>query len=141
MKNCTVFIGNAHFESPKEVRVGNDLLTATEIFLNVGGRAITPDFPGVDSIPWMNNVGILELETLPRHLVVVGGSYIGLEFAQIFRRFGSEVTVIEKYPAPGLSRRRRRLRFHQILPRKGRHHRTPQRRVHSTSNLAATISQ
>jgi pyruvate/2-oxoglutarate dehydrogenase complex dihydrolipoamide dehydrogenase (E3) component len=98
MKNCTVFIGNAHFESPKEVRVGDDLLTANEIFINVGGRAITPDFPGVDSVPWMSNVGILDLETLPRHLVVVGGSYVGLEFAQIFRRFGSEVTVIEKSP-------------------------------------------
>ena len=96
MKNCTVFIGNAHFESPKEVRVGEDVLTANEIFINVGGRATTPNFPGVDATPWMTNVGILDLETLPRHLVVVGGSYVGLEFAQIFRRFGSEVTVIEK---------------------------------------------
>ncbi|MGH9596396.1 MAG: FAD-containing oxidoreductase [Edaphobacter sp.] len=96
MKNCTVFIGNAHFESPKEVRVGDDLLTADEIFINVGGRAITPNFPGVADTPWMTNVGILDLETLPRHLVIVGGSYVGLEFAQIFRRFGSEVTVIEK---------------------------------------------
>jgi len=98
MKNCTVFIGNAHFESPKEVRIGDDLLTANEIFINVGGRAITPNFPGVADTPWMTNVGILDLETLPRHLVVVGGSYVGLEFAQIFRRFGSEVTVIEKSP-------------------------------------------
>src|SRR5271170_6106138 len=96
MKNCTVFIGNAHFESPTEIRVGDDLLSAKEIFLNVGGRAVMPDFPGVDSVPWMNNVGILELDTLPRHLIVVGGSYVGLEFAQIYRRFGSEVTVIEK---------------------------------------------
>jgi pyruvate/2-oxoglutarate dehydrogenase complex dihydrolipoamide dehydrogenase (E3) component len=98
MKNCTVFIGNAHFESPKEVRVGDELLSANEIFLNVGGRAITPDFPGVADTPWMTNVGILDLDTLPRHLVVVGGSYVGLEFAQIFRRFGCEVTVIEKSP-------------------------------------------
>ena len=98
MKNCTVFIGNAHFESPKEVRVGDDLLNANEIFINVGGRATTPNFPGVADTPWMTNVGILDLETLPRHLVVVGGSYVGLEFAQIFRRFGSEVTVIEKSP-------------------------------------------
>jgi pyruvate/2-oxoglutarate dehydrogenase complex dihydrolipoamide dehydrogenase (E3) component len=103
MKNCTVLIGNAHFESPKEVRVGDELLSANEIFINVGGRAITPDFPGVADTPWMTNVGILDLETLPRHLVVVGGSYVGLEFAQIFRRFGSEVTVIEK--APRLVRR------------------------------------
>jgi pyruvate/2-oxoglutarate dehydrogenase complex dihydrolipoamide dehydrogenase (E3) component len=96
MKNCTVFTGHAHFESPNQVRVGDDLLTAKEIFINVGGRAVVPDFPGVDSVPWMNNVGILELETLPRHLIVVGGSYVGLEFGQIFRRFGSEVTIIEK---------------------------------------------
>jgi pyruvate/2-oxoglutarate dehydrogenase complex dihydrolipoamide dehydrogenase (E3) component len=96
MKNCTVFTGHAHFESSNQVRVGDDLLTAKEIFLNVGGRAVTPDFPGVDSVPWLDNVGILELETLPRHLIVVGGSYVGLEFGQIFRRFGSEVTIIEK---------------------------------------------
>src|SRR6202012_130852 len=72
--------------------------TANEIFINVGGRATTPNFPGVADTPWMTNVGILDLEPLPRHLVVVGGSYVGLEFAQIFRRFGSEVTVIEKSP-------------------------------------------
>jgi pyruvate/2-oxoglutarate dehydrogenase complex dihydrolipoamide dehydrogenase (E3) component len=96
MKNCTVFTGHAHFESPNQVRVGDELLTAKEIFINVGGRALVPDFPGVDSTPWMNNVSILELDTLPRHLIVVGGSYVGLEFGQIFRRFGSEVTIIEK---------------------------------------------
>jgi pyruvate/2-oxoglutarate dehydrogenase complex dihydrolipoamide dehydrogenase (E3) component len=96
MKNCTVFTGHAHFESPNQVRVGDDLLTAKEIFLNVGGRAVIPDFPGADTVPWIDNVGILELETLPRHLIVVGGSYVGLEFGQIFRRFGSEVTIIEK---------------------------------------------
>jgi pyruvate/2-oxoglutarate dehydrogenase complex dihydrolipoamide dehydrogenase (E3) component len=96
MQNCTVFTDHARFESPKEIRVGDNLLSAEEIFINVGGRAVVPDFPGVDSIPWMDNVGILELDTLPRHLVVVGGSYVGLEFGQIFRRFGSEVTIIEK---------------------------------------------
>jgi len=96
MNNCTVFTGHAQFESRNQVRIGNDVLTAKEIFINVGGRAVVPDFPGIDTVPWLNNVGILELESLPRHLVVVGGSYVGLEFAQIFRRFGSEVTVIEK---------------------------------------------
>jgi pyruvate/2-oxoglutarate dehydrogenase complex dihydrolipoamide dehydrogenase (E3) component len=96
MKKCTVFTGHAHFESPNQVRVGDEVLTAKEIFINVGGRAIVPDFPGANVVPWMDNVGILELDTLPRHLIVVGGSYVGLEFAQIFRRFGSEVTVIEK---------------------------------------------
>jgi pyruvate/2-oxoglutarate dehydrogenase complex dihydrolipoamide dehydrogenase (E3) component len=96
MKDCTVFTGHARFESPTDIRVDNDLISAKEIFINVGGRAVTPDFPGVDSVPWMDNVGILELETLPRHLIVVGGSYVGLEFGQIYRRFGSEVTIIEK---------------------------------------------
>jgi pyruvate/2-oxoglutarate dehydrogenase complex dihydrolipoamide dehydrogenase (E3) component len=96
MNNCTVFTGHASFESPNQVRVGNDLLTAKEIFINAGGRAVVPDFPGVDSVPWMDNVNILELETMPRHLIVVGGSYVGLEFGQIFRRLGSEVTIIEK---------------------------------------------
>jgi pyruvate/2-oxoglutarate dehydrogenase complex dihydrolipoamide dehydrogenase (E3) component len=98
MPKCTIFNGHARFESPKEVRVGDDLLSADQIFINVGGRAIVPDFPGVDEVPYLTNVGILELETLPRHLVIIGGSYVGLEFAQIFRRFGSEVTVIEKGP-------------------------------------------
>ena len=97
MKNCTVFSGNAHFESPTEVRVGDELLSAKEIFINVGGRAVIPDFPGVDQVPYLTNVGILELDTLPRHLIVVGGSYVGLEFGQIFRRFGSEVTIVEKH--------------------------------------------
>src|SRR5271156_2515056 len=96
MTDCTVFTGHARFESPKEIRVGDDLLSAGEIFINVGGRAVVPDFPGVDRVPWMTNVGILELDTLPRHLIIVGGSYVGLEFGQIFRRFGSEVTIIEK---------------------------------------------
>jgi pyruvate/2-oxoglutarate dehydrogenase complex dihydrolipoamide dehydrogenase (E3) component len=96
MKNCTVFDGHARFESPNEIRVGDELISAKEIFINVGGRAIKPDFPGVDSVPWLTNVGILELDSLPRHLIVVGGSYVGLEFAQIYRRFGSEVTVVEK---------------------------------------------
>jgi pyruvate/2-oxoglutarate dehydrogenase complex dihydrolipoamide dehydrogenase (E3) component len=98
MPRCTVFRGHARFESPKEVRVSDGLLSADQIFLNVGGRAVIPDFPGVNEVPYLTNVSILDLDTLPRHLVVIGGSYVGLEFAQIFRRFGSEVTVIEKNP-------------------------------------------
>ena len=98
MKNCTVFEGHARFESPKEIRVGDNLLSADQIFINVGGRAVVPNFPGVDQVPWLDNVSLLELDTLPRHLVVVGGSYVGLEFGQIFRRLGSEVTIIEKSP-------------------------------------------
>jgi pyruvate/2-oxoglutarate dehydrogenase complex dihydrolipoamide dehydrogenase (E3) component len=98
MKNCTVLEGHARFESPHTLRVGDDLIGAEKIFLNVGGRAIVPDMPGVNSVPCLTNTSILDLDTLPRHLVVVGGSYIGLEFAQMYRRFGSEVTVIEKGP-------------------------------------------
>ena len=81
MPNCTVFNGHARFESPKEVRVDDQLLSADQIFLNVGGRAVIPDFPGVNEVPCLTNVSILELDTLPRHLVIIGGSYVGLEFA------------------------------------------------------------
>ena len=98
MENCTVYTGHARFESPHEIRVGNELLSADQIFLNVGGRANIPKMPGIDTVPFLTNVGILELDTPPRHLIIVGGSYIGLEFAQIYRRFGSEVTVIEMGP-------------------------------------------
>ncbi|HEY0163524.1 MAG TPA: FAD-containing oxidoreductase [Edaphobacter sp.] len=98
MKNCTVFTGHARFESPHEIRVGEELITAPEIFLNVGGRAAIPKMPGVEEVPLLTNVSLLELEDLPRHLVIVGGSYIGVEFAQAFRRFGSEVTIIEMGP-------------------------------------------
>ena len=80
------------------VRVGDDVLTAPRIFINVGGRARVPDLPGVESVPYLTNTSMLELDTVPRHLVVVGGSYIGLEFAQMYRRFGAEVTVIEMAP-------------------------------------------
>ena len=98
MQRCTVFNGQARFESPREVRVGDTLLSARQIFINVGGRAIIPPLRGVATIPYLTNTSILELDTLPQHLVVVGGSYIGLEFAQMFRRFGSQVTLIEKGP-------------------------------------------
>ncbi|MQW87130.1 FAD-containing oxidoreductase [Sinorhizobium saheli] len=96
MTNCTVFEGHARFESPTEIRVGDDLISGEQVFLNVGGRAAIPDFPGVNDVPFLTNSSIMELGHLPRHLVVIGGSYVGLEFAQMFRRFGSEVTVIEK---------------------------------------------
>jgi pyruvate/2-oxoglutarate dehydrogenase complex dihydrolipoamide dehydrogenase (E3) component len=98
MENCTVYRGHARFESPTEMRIGEDLITAPQIFLNVGGRANVPELPGVHDVPFLTNVGILELDELPRHLAVVGGSYIGIEFAQAFRRFGSEVTIVEMGP-------------------------------------------
>jgi pyruvate/2-oxoglutarate dehydrogenase complex dihydrolipoamide dehydrogenase (E3) component len=94
--NCTIYRGHARFESPNEVSVGQELLTAPQIFINVGGRAAIPPMPGVESTPYLTNSTLLQLDVLPRHLVIVGGGYIGLEFGQIFRRFGSEVTIIEK---------------------------------------------
>jgi pyruvate/2-oxoglutarate dehydrogenase complex dihydrolipoamide dehydrogenase (E3) component len=95
LRNCTIYRGHARLESATQVRVGNELLTAKRIFLNVGGRANVPDLPGLDQVTYLTNSTLLQLQTLPRHLVVVGGSYVGLEFAQIYRRFGSEVTVVE----------------------------------------------
>ncbi len=98
MPGMTVIQGHARFEGASIVRVGDELLTAPKIFLNVGGRANVPDMPGVGDIPYLTNVGMMQLDTLPQHLVIVGGSYIGLEFAQMFRRFGSQVTVVEMGP-------------------------------------------
>ena len=98
MAGCTVFRGHARFESADTVRVGDAVLTAPRIFLNVGGRANAPDMPGLDQISYLTNVGMMAVEELPKHLVIVGGSYIGLEFAQMYRRFGAEVTVVEMGP-------------------------------------------
>ncbi len=98
MKNLTVIEGHARFESPTEIRAGGEVLKAPRIFINVGGRAAVPDFPGIGEVPYLTNSSILALKRLPRHLVVVGGSYIGLEFAQMYRRFGAAVTIVEKGP-------------------------------------------
>ena len=96
MKGCTVIEGQARFEGPHVVRVGDESLTASRVFINVGARASVPDMPGVHDVPFLNNRSMLELDRLPEHLIIVGGSYVGLEFAQMYRRFGAEVTVIEK---------------------------------------------
>lgn len=98
MAQCTLFFGHARFESPRRVVVAGEVLEADRIFLNVGGRALVPDMPGVEEVPFLTNSTILKLDAVPRHLVVVGGSYIGLEFGQMFRRFGAEVTIVEKGP-------------------------------------------
>jgi pyruvate/2-oxoglutarate dehydrogenase complex dihydrolipoamide dehydrogenase (E3) component len=95
MKGCTVVQGHARFEAPDTVRVGDDQLSAPRIFINVGGRAVVPDLPGVNQITYLTNTSILMLDRIPEHLVIIGGSYIGLEFAQMYRRFGAEVTVVE----------------------------------------------
>ncbi len=98
MSRCTVIQAQARFEGPQTIRAGDQLLTAPRIFINVGGRALIPNLPGVDRVPYLVNSSILALDRVPKHLAIVGGSYIGLEFAQIYRRFGAEVTLIEKGP-------------------------------------------
>ena len=98
MTGCTVIHGQARFEGPHTIRVGDQALTAPRIFINVGGRAIVPDLPGVRDVPFLTNSTMMTLDTLPAHLVVIGGSYVGLEFAQMYRRFGAQVTVVEKSP-------------------------------------------
>jgi pyruvate/2-oxoglutarate dehydrogenase complex dihydrolipoamide dehydrogenase (E3) component len=97
-QNCTVYKGHARFESARSVSVDGQVLTSEQIFINVGGRPRIPPFPGIDKVALLTSTSLLELEERPAHLVIVGGSYVGLEFAQMYRRFGSDVTVIEKEP-------------------------------------------
>ncbi|MDO9031826.1 MAG: FAD-containing oxidoreductase [Hydrogenophaga sp.] len=98
LKETEVIVGEARFVAAATLEVGGRRLTAPRIFLNVGGRSVRPDIPGIDTVPTLDNVSILELDRVPEHLVIVGGSYIGLEFAQMMRRFGAEVTVVERSP-------------------------------------------
>jgi len=91
----SVYQGHARFASSRSVVVGSETLSAAKFFINVGGRAFVPDIPGLDQVDYFTNSTMLDLDFVPPHLIVVGGSYIGLEFAQIYRRFGSKVTVIE----------------------------------------------
>jgi pyruvate/2-oxoglutarate dehydrogenase complex dihydrolipoamide dehydrogenase (E3) component len=98
MVNVTLYRGHARLEGPDTVQVGEQLLRAEKIFLNVGARARVPDLPGLDEIDYLTSTGLLELDELPEHLIVIGGSYVGLEFAQIYRRFGSHVTLVERGP-------------------------------------------
>jgi pyruvate/2-oxoglutarate dehydrogenase complex dihydrolipoamide dehydrogenase (E3) component len=97
-ERCTVYHGHARFVSQRGISIGSETLAADKIFINVGGRALIPDMPGLDQIDYLTNSSLLASDVLPQHLVIIGGSYIGLEFAQIYRRFGSEVTVIEMAP-------------------------------------------
>ena len=98
MAGLSFIRGHACFEAPDQVRVGDETLVAPRIFINVGGRALLPDLPGAREVPSLNNSTMLALDRLPEHLLIVGGSYVGLEFAQIYRRLGAEVTVIERNP-------------------------------------------
>jgi pyruvate/2-oxoglutarate dehydrogenase complex dihydrolipoamide dehydrogenase (E3) component len=96
--NLTVIEGHARFESPTSVSVNGETIEAREFFINVGGRALVPAMPGLDQVNYLTNSTIMDVDFLPEHLLIIGGSYIGLEFGQIFRRFGARVTVIEKAP-------------------------------------------
>ena len=95
-KNLTVIEGQARFADAHQVCVGDELLEADKIFINVGGRASMPPFRGVDEVSHLNNSTMMDVDFLPEHLIVIGGSYVGLEFAQMYRRFGSKVTVVER---------------------------------------------
>jgi pyruvate/2-oxoglutarate dehydrogenase complex dihydrolipoamide dehydrogenase (E3) component len=98
LKGCTVYEGHARFIAEKTVAVNGTELSADLIFLNVGARAAIPAIPGLDQVSYLTNSSMMDLDVLPPHLIILGGSYIGLEFAQMYRRFGSQVTVIELAP-------------------------------------------
>jgi len=96
--NCTVIQGHARFQSSNTVLVNDVVLQADKIYINVGGRARVPDMPGIHDVPFLTNSSIMDIDFLPEHFVIIGGSYVGLEFAQIYRRLGSEVTIVEMGP-------------------------------------------
>jgi pyruvate/2-oxoglutarate dehydrogenase complex dihydrolipoamide dehydrogenase (E3) component len=96
LPHTEVILGDARFVAPREVQVGGRLLAAPKIFINVGGRALRPPLPGIDEVGTLDNTSVMDLTEVPEHLVIVGGSYIGLEFAQVMRRLGAQVTVVER---------------------------------------------
>ncbi|MVN76958.1 FAD-containing oxidoreductase [Hymenobacter sp. HMF4947] len=98
MPGCTVFRETARFLSPTTMQVGDDVLAAKHIFLNVGGRPASPPLPGLAQVPYFTSSTILALSELPAHLLIVGAGAVGLEFAQLFRRLGSQVTIVERNP-------------------------------------------
>ncbi|MDA2937361.1 FAD-containing oxidoreductase [Acidobacteria bacterium AH-259-A15] len=98
LENCTVYEGHTRFEGPHAVSVAEELLEADKIFINVGARAFIPSMPGLESVDYLINSSVMEVDFLPEHLIIIGGSYVGLEFGQMYRRFGSEVTIVEMGP-------------------------------------------
>jgi pyruvate/2-oxoglutarate dehydrogenase complex dihydrolipoamide dehydrogenase (E3) component len=96
--NVNVYQGHARFTGPRAVQVGSEILEGQRVFINVGGRPLVPDMPGVDKVAFLTNVTMMDVDFLPEHLIVIGGSYIGLEFGQMYRRFGSRVTIVEMGP-------------------------------------------
>src|SRR4026209_398443 len=97
-QNLTIIEGHARFADAHRVRVGDELLEADKFFINVGGRASMPPLRGIDQVSYLNNSTMMDVDFLPDHLIVIGGSYVGLEFAQMYRRFGSAVTIVEMAP-------------------------------------------
>ena len=98
LEGCTVYEGHARFIAEKKVAVNGSELAADRIFINVGARAAIPPIAGLEHVPYLTNSSMMDIDFLPAHLIILGGSYVGLEFAQVYRRFGSEVTVIELAP-------------------------------------------
>src|ERR1700733_11510465 len=98
LQGCMVYEGHGRFVAEKKVAVDDSELTADQIFVNVGARATIPPIPGIDQVSYLTNSSMMDVDFLPSHLVILGGSYVGLEFAQAYRRFGSKVTVIEFGP-------------------------------------------
>ncbi len=98
LNNCRVIQGHARFQSPRSIVVNDELLQADKVFINVGGRASVPAIPGIHDVPFLTNSSMVDIDFLPEHLVIVGGSYVGLEFGQMYRRFGSQVTIVEMGP-------------------------------------------
>ena len=96
ISNLSVFKGHARFEGPRTVRVGDEILEADKIFINVGARAFIPPMPGLNRVDYLTNASMMQVDYLPHHLIIIGGSYVGLEFGQMYRRFGSQVTIVEK---------------------------------------------
>ncbi len=96
LDHVSLIRGHARFASNHEVVVGDRRLTADHIYVHTGTRSRVPDIPGLDAVPWLDHARLLDLQELPGHLVIVGGSYVGLELGQAYRRFGAEVTVLER---------------------------------------------
>lgn len=94
--NVDLIYGQAHFTKPKEIEVNGSRITADTIYINVGTRPFVPTIEGIDEVDWLDSGGLLDLEEVPKHLIVVGGGYIGVEFAQVFRRFGARVTIVQR---------------------------------------------
>ena len=97
-RNVEDIQGQARFQSSNTVVINDDVLQADKIFINVGGRGSIPAMPGIQDVPFLTNSSMMDVDFLPEHLVIIGGSYIGLEFGQMYRRFGSEVTIVEMGP-------------------------------------------